>query len=115
MLRFCNRSGSTVNVMIERYDSGCRPEPWRRKGWWRLQPDECKTVYGGDVGDLNRYWYFYAVNILGTTTWSGPYPETVPDSVFDYCPDIGTSPSHNIGMRQIDVGDNKHRLIDLTG
>ncbi|MFE7136083.1 hypothetical protein ACFVIM_35085 [Streptomyces sp. NPDC057638] len=113
MLRFINGYSATVNVMIERLDNNCRPEPWRRKGWWVIQPGGSAVTYGGDLDDVNRYWYWYAFAVDGRQ-WSGPFPENVPYSVFDWCPDVASDPSMNIGMRELDVNGNADKTLRLV-
>ncbi|MDH6121405.1 putative membrane protein [Kitasatospora sp. GAS204A] len=102
MLRFENGYSQTINVMIERLDQNCQPRPWRRTGWWVIAPGASAVAYGGNLAAVNRYWYWYAFAV-DNTQWSGPYPENVPESVFDWCPDTASDPSINIGMRELDV------------
>ncbi|MEU2561067.1 DUF1036 domain-containing protein [Streptomyces longispororuber] len=113
MLRFENAYPSTVNVMIEFLDRNCRPEPWRRKGWWVIAPGESKVAYGGSLSGLNRYWYWYAFAV-DNAQWAGPFPENVPYSVFDWCPDVASDPSMNIGMRELDVNGTANWTIRLV-
>ncbi|MFF7636480.1 DUF1036 domain-containing protein [Kitasatospora sp. NPDC008050] len=113
MLRFQNGYSQTINVMIERYDASCQPTPWHRTGWWVIQPGGSAVAYGGDLAALNRYWYWYAFAV-DNTQWSGPYPENVPYSEFDWCPDVAADPSINIGMRELDVNGASSWTLNLV-
>ena len=105
-LRFKNGYPQTIWAMIEWYSPGC-PDggDWEKAGWWKIAPGGTKTVYGGDLDDVNRYWYFYAHASNGAQ-WAGPYRETVPHIAFDWCSSTGSSDSRTVGMRELDIHDN---------
>jgi uncharacterized membrane protein len=114
VLRFCNQYTTTVSVCIEWYRPGC-PDggDWEKAGWWVMQPGECKTAFGGDVDDVNRYWYYFAFATDGAV-WAGEFNETVPDRVFDWCSNTSSTDSRTVGMRQLDVGDSDNYIVNLT-
>lgn len=51
---------------------------------------------------------------MDNTQWSGPYPENVPYSEFDWCPDTAADPSINIGMRELDVNGASNWTLNLV-
>ena len=66
-LRFTNNYPSTLWAMIEWYHPNCEDGGnWEKAGWWKIDPGQTKTVFGGDVSDVNRYWYFFAHDADGT-------------------------------------------------
>ncbi len=102
-LKFKNRYPTTIWAMIEWYYPNC-PDggDWAKAGWWKIAPGKTKTVYGGDLDDVNRYWYFYAHGADGAQ-WAGPYPEIVPHHAFDWCKQTAGNPSETVGMRELDI------------
>ena len=105
-LYFRNGYPSTIWTMITRYHPNC-PDggDWEKTGWWRIEPDGTATVYGDDVEDVNRYWYFYAHAADGAY-WAGPYNVIVPHIAFDWCIDTANTDSRQVGMRELDVDSN---------
>jgi uncharacterized membrane protein len=110
-LRFKNGYPHTIWTMIEWYHPDC-PDGgnWEKAGWWEIAPGGTATVYGGDLDDVNRHWYFYAHAANGAQ-WAGPYDEIVPHIAFDWCSDTANSDSRVVGMRELDVnGDDTYTL-----
>jgi uncharacterized membrane protein len=105
MLTYVNGYTSTIWAMAEWYHPGCENGNWEKKGWWRIEPGRSAVVFGDDVEDVNRFWYFFAHAADGAF-WAGPFEETVPINAFDWCENTGSSTSRTIGMRELDVGDN---------
>jgi uncharacterized membrane protein len=102
-LRFTNNYPSTLWAMIEWYHPNCEDGGnWEKAGWWKIDPGQTKTVFGGDVSDVNRYWYFFAHAADGAA-WAGPYNEIVPHIAFDWCEDTANSDSRTVGMRELDI------------
>ena len=65
-LRVCNHTANPVSIAL-----GYRAERgWQSEGWWVAAPDECKTVYSGDVA-ARRYYYIYAADDIGGGSWDG--------------------------------------------
>ena len=66
VLRVCNQTANPVSIAL-----GYRAERgWQSEGWWVAAPDECKTVYSGDVA-ARRYYYIYAADDVGGGSWDG--------------------------------------------
>jgi uncharacterized membrane protein len=114
MFSFCNRYSTTVWVMFEWRRPNC-PDGgnWEKKGWWRIEPGECKVVYGGDLADLHACSYYYAHAADGAQ-WAGPYSESVPHTVFDWCANTSSTDARQVGMREICTGNYNNYTINLT-
>jgi len=64
-LRVCNETGNQVSVAL-----GYRAERgWQSEGWWVASPDNCATVYRGDLNA--RYFYLYVADDIGGGAWDG--------------------------------------------
>jgi uncharacterized membrane protein len=114
MMRFVNGYSTTVWTMIEWYHPNC-PDggDWEKAGWWRIEPGKSATVFGGDVDNVNRYWYFYAHAADGGQ-WSGPFSEIVPRIAFDWCENTANTDSRTVGMRELDVNGADNYTVTLT-
>lgn len=84
MLRFTSNYPHTLWVAIMYYEPECEFGDWIKKGWWRLEPGQSATVYGGHLAIRNRYYCFYAQASDGAR-WSGPYTRFVPYQAFAWC------------------------------
>ncbi len=117
-LTFVNAYRAPMSVMFEylRRDQ-CEAEtgdPFVKVGWYNLATDQQMVVYNGDVHQVNRYWYFYALATDGAT-WSGPYPQLVRNSAFDECAALADNVHyHRIGMRELDVAGYSGYTMTLT-
>ena len=113
MLNIYNLYPSTVWVTIMWYSPGC-PDggDWEKAGWWKIEPGEGKTVFGGDLEDVNRYFCYFAHAADGVQ-WSGPYVRKVPHQAFDWCEWIANSNSRDVGFRLLDIGDNDDYALTL--
>jgi uncharacterized membrane protein len=64
--RVCNETANRVSVAF-----GYRAEKgWQSEGWWVADPDNCVTVYRGDL-ETRRYYYVYAADDIGGGAWDG--------------------------------------------
>jgi uncharacterized membrane protein len=88
-------------------------------GWWRIAPGSCAVVYGNDLADLNRFWYYYAEAADGSF-WAGPFGATVPVRRFggdQACWGVQHSATEGfvrIGYRELDIGDNDDYTLTLV-
>lgn len=65
-LRVCNQTANPVSIAL-----GYRAERgWQSEGWWVAPPNECKTVYSGDL-EARTYYYLYAADDIGGGSWDG--------------------------------------------
>jgi uncharacterized membrane protein len=112
-LTLCNGYPALISTAICFYSPdtcGGEGDNFEMMGWWNIEPGACALVYGDDLEDLNRYWYYYADAGDGAV-WSGPYGASVPLAAFDQCYGIGVIIENNhesiaIGFRELDIGDN---------
>jgi uncharacterized membrane protein len=110
MLRFVNGYRTSISTMVEWHHPDCRDGDdylgeWEKAGWWNLEPGQSAIVFGGDLADVNRFWYFFADAADGAF-WAGPFEEVVPWNAFQACEKIRTSNSFVVGMRELDIGDS---------
>ncbi|HHY50221.1 MAG TPA: DUF1036 domain-containing protein [Alphaproteobacteria bacterium] len=67
-LRVCNQTANPVSIAL-----GYRAERgWQSEGWWVAGPNECKTVFSGNLA-ARRYYYVYAVDDVGGGSWDGSF------------------------------------------
>jgi len=109
-LTLCNGYPFLISTAICFYSPdkcGGEGDNFEMMGWWNIAPGSCALVYGDDLEDLNRYWYYYAEAEDGAV-WSGPYGASVPIFAFDQCYGIGVviengNESVEIGFRELDI------------
>jgi uncharacterized membrane protein len=104
-LKFTNYYQKPVYVAIGwNDDQSCNPNnPWRAKGWYRIERGETKTLWYGDLA-AKRYWYFYAMSEDRTYLWQGDYYFWVnSDQAFDICDDPGPGIEPRWGFRELDM------------
>jgi uncharacterized membrane protein len=118
VLRFKNKTNEKVWVAISFYRIQClldhpmNQNPWKTRGWYHLLPTQTKTVYGGDLEDVNRYWYFFAES--ATLIWDGPYLTRVFREAFNICDaaaKVGTT--RIVGFIELDIDDRDDRKVNL--
>jgi uncharacterized membrane protein len=114
MLQFCNNYPADVWVCILWYHPGC-PDggDWEKAGWWHLAPGECKVVFGDDLEDINRYWYFHGDAADGAF-WAGAPTIFVPFEAFDWCVDTASTDGFTVGLRELDVDGNDDMTVNLV-
>ena len=108
-LKFCNHTTEQVSLAIG-YNSPDSNE-WTSEGWWTIDPNQCKVPLGGVL--KSRYYYYYADSDSGK--WDGDYIFCIQDKKFTIegskdCKTRGYSPE---GFREIDVGEDTSKEIDL--
>ncbi len=114
MLRVCNHYTRTIWVTIMWYSPNCGDGGnWRKRGWWKIDPGQCKIVFGEDLEDINRYFCYYA-NSSDGSEWSGPYIRDVPINAFLWCEWSKDSQSREIGYRLLDIEDNDDFTLNLV-
>lgn len=108
-LKFCNRTDGTVSVAIGHNSK--EAGDWVSEGWWVLKAGECKVAIKGLL--QNRYYYYYADDATGV--WDGDYIFCTTDESFtikgsENCKSRGYAPQ---GFREIDVGEDTSKTINL--
>ncbi len=105
-LTFCNSYHRRIWTMISFYSpERCADDPWQEMGWFAVDPGTCSLVYANDLADLNQYWYYFAESDDGAF-WAGPFTASVTVAPFDKCHVGSTADDRQIGMRELDIGDN---------
>jgi uncharacterized membrane protein len=109
MLTFCNSYPVRIWTAISFVDQelcGGEGGDWRNRGWWGIDPGACVQVHSGNVSNVNRFWYFFAIADDGAR-WDSDFPTFVKDpESFDLCDGIGTTALQRYGFRELDVGDS---------
>jgi uncharacterized membrane protein len=64
-LRICNETGNPVSIAL-----GYRAERgWQSEGWWVAPPEQCATVFQGDLNA--RFYYLFVADDIGGGAWDG--------------------------------------------
>lgn len=117
MLTFCNSYPARVDAAISFVDRelcGGEGGDWRNRGWWSIAPGACVTVHSGNVSNVNRFWYFFAMADDGTR-WEGDFPTFVQlPGPFDLCDGIGSTAFDTFNFRELDVGDSDNHTLTFT-
>jgi len=104
----------SVAIML-RSPQSCAGEGggWEQRGWWNINRGETKTVYGGDMDDLSRWWYYYAFATDGAQ-WlgDGRWVSAIPTARFNLCWGLGISgpPTRRADWVELGVGTDTHTL-----
>jgi uncharacterized membrane protein len=118
MLRFCNSHPVRIWTAISFFSPeqcGGEGGSWQNIGWYPVEPGQCVVVYANDVGDVNRFWYFFAEADDGVA-WTGEFPTFVKDpEAFNLCDGIGSTALRTAGFRELDVHDNDNFTLTFTG
>lgn len=110
-LRVCNRTSNPVSIAL-----GYRAERgWQSEGWWVAGPDECKTVYSGDVA-ARRYYYIYAADDIGGGSWDGDVYMCTRDETFTIfgVEDCLARGYERTGFFEIDTHNRSSWMLQLT-
>lgn len=110
-LRVCNRTANPVSIAL-----GYRAERgWQSEGWWVAGPDECKTVYSGDV-EARRYYYIYAADDVGGGSWDGNVFMCTRDETFTIfgVEDCLARGYERTGFFEIDTHNRSSWMLQLT-
>ena len=64
-LKVCNQTADPVSVALGyRADRG-----WQSEGWWVAAPQQCATVFQGNLN--SRFFYLFAADDIGGGAWDG--------------------------------------------
>lgn len=64
--RVCNQTANKVSIAFGyRADKG-----WQSEGWWVAEPNNCVTIYRGNL-EARRYYYLYAADDVSGGAWDG--------------------------------------------
>jgi uncharacterized membrane protein len=110
-LRVCNQTANPVSIAL-----GYRAERgWQSEGWWVAGPNECKTVYSGDV-EARRYYYIYAADDIGGGSWDGNVFMCTRDESFTIfgVEDCLARGYERTGFFEIDTENRSSWMLQLT-
>ena len=110
-LRVCNQTANPVSIAL-----GYRAERgWQSEGWWVAGPNECKTVYSGDVA-ARRYYYIYAADDIGGGSWDGNVFMCTRDETFTIfgVEDCLARGYERTGFFEIDTQNRSSWMLQLT-
>jgi uncharacterized membrane protein len=114
--KFTNKTSKPLYVAFVRYEPGCEGGVlWEKRGWWRLETGQTKTVQGGAI--TNRYSYFYAESDDRTWVWTSGGPGSCfPQPAFTWCWNTcDNSPSTRwLNVRKVDTGSSSNYTVNLT-
>ena len=119
VLKFKNETNEEVWVSLSFFSPDCLEgdlpgeNPWRTRGWYHLLPQQTKTVYGGDLDNRNRYWYYFAESV-GHLVWRGPYRTLVHNEAFDGCDKLAHTGGRIVGFRELDIDDYDDYNVNLV-
>lgn len=112
-MQYCNATSVTIYTTYEWSAPACASEDgsvWRKKGWWSLNPGECKIVYGSSLP--GRYSYYYAEG--GGKVWAGAYSTCTPSTAFDWCDNTCNTSSRSLGYRELDTGSSSNYTLTFN-
>ena len=110
-LRVCNQTVNPVSIAL-----GYRAaNGWQSEGWWVAAPDECKTIYSGDV-EARRYYYIYAADDIGGGSWDGSVFMCTRDESFTIfgVEDCLARGYERTGFFEIDTQNRSSWMLQLT-
>ena len=96
------------------YSPGCSDGgDWTKKGWWKLEPGQTKTVFGKDLQSVNTYYYWHAESNDGAV-WSGPFNTCVPLNASEWRINTCCSPTcRTVGFREKYIGSYNNYTVNL--
>lgn len=107
-LTFCNDAAVALSTAVARYDASA--QAFVARGWYNLDPGECKTVVGGELD--NRYYYVYAEKPDGSPiTTDGTAPFCAPETSFSFSQKADCDPDLIHLFQQVDNGDATSRAV----
>jgi uncharacterized membrane protein len=114
-LNFLNQYNKPIWLAFDYGDRACGgPHPFRKQGWWAIQPGQTLNLWNVQLYDVNRFAQFYAES--GSATWGGPLTYRVTNTKFSQCHDDDTNCNRLVGFAALDFqnADNGHaQFVDL--
>lgn len=109
-LRVCNSTSNPVSVAL-----GYRVERgWQSEGWWIAPPNDCATVFQGDLNA--RYYYLFAADDIGGGAWEGGVYMCTQDESFTIfgVEDCLARGYERTGFFEVDTGERENWTLQLT-
>jgi uncharacterized membrane protein len=109
-LRVCNQTRNPINIALGyRAQSG-----WLSEGWWLAGPNECASVF---LGDLNsRFYYLFAADDVGGGAWDGNVFMCTRDEAFTISgvEDCLARSYERTGFFEVDTQNRSEWTVQLT-
>jgi uncharacterized membrane protein len=109
--RVCNETGNKVSVAF-----GYRAEKgWQSEGWWVAEPDNCVTIYRGNL-EARRYYYVYAADDVSGGAWDGSVFMCTRDETFTIfgVEDCLARGYERTGFFEVDTNNRSDWTLQLT-
>lgn len=109
--RVCNETANKVSVAF-----GYRAEKgWQSEGWWVAEPDNCVTIYRGDL-EARRYYYVYAADDVSGGAWDGSVFMCTRDETFTIfgVEDCLARGYERTGFFEVDTNNRSDWTLQLT-
>ena len=125
-LQFCNKTNAPIEAAVGyREAEKDSPNKWIAEGWWRIEPNQCATVYDKPLNQ--RFYFGYAHSLAPQNTedyapraWDGKYMFCVKGAAFKLeSPDGGGRDCverklYMLGFEEIDVKNKTEAVYDFT-
>jgi hypothetical protein len=116
-LYFINHYPAAIWIAFLYYDSGCSGTPFRKTGWWQVNPGETFNAWNTDLRTVNRHAAFYAEEFKdsGGATWSGTGNSwyRISDMAFNQCYDDNTNCNQQPDFVQLDFRKADNGVADF--
>lgn len=108
---FTNSYGQKIYIAYMRRDFACQADcgdMWDVMGWVNLDPGETESR----ANPTNNQWFYYYAEAVDGAFWAGSHVAEASDQRFEKCTCLGvitsegTSPYHEVGMRELDTVAN---------
>ena len=109
--RVCNETANKVSVAF-----GYRAEKgWQSEGWWVAEPDNCVTIYRGNL-EARRYYYVYAADDVSGGAWDGNVFMCTRDETFTIfgVEDCLARGYERTGFFEVDTNNRSDWTLQLT-
>ncbi len=109
-LRVCNKTSNPINIAL-----GYRAERgWQSEGWWIATPNDCATVFNGDL--KSRYFYLFAIDDIGGGAWDGKIFMCTRDETFTIfgIKDCLARGYERTGFFEVDTQNKADWTLELT-
>jgi uncharacterized membrane protein len=109
--RVCNETANRVSIAF-----GYRAEKgWQSEGWWVAEPNNCVTVYRGDL-EARRYYYLYAADDVSGGAWDGTVFMCTRDETFTIfgVEDCLARGYERTGFFEVDTNNRSDWTLQLT-
>lgn len=109
-LRVCNRTKDPISIAL-----GYRAtHGWQSEGWWVAGPDECATIFKGDL--TSRFYYVFAADDIGGGAWDGKFFMCTRDESFTIfgVEDCLARGYERTGFFEVDTKNRSDWTLELT-